>query len=205
MRFRVVFAVAALAFALAPAARAATLPDLPGMGPAQKAVGGNTPTASTSTPTTQAKPALPATRTAPSQSASTADAAKSIRSLPYVSSPLFYNGRVYTVKNGGLASCYDARTGQPYYQDERLGAPGDYYSSAVAVDGRIYLASQNGVMLVLAAGDRLDVLARNSLGEQVMATPAIVDGRIYVRTAGQLYAFGNPAEEAQVRPAKKTP
>lgn len=114
---------------------------------------------------------------------------KSTRSLPYVSSPLYYNGRLFTVKNGGLASCYEAKTGKVLYQDERLDAPGDYYSSAVAASGRIYVASQNGIMLVLRAGDYLDVLARNNLGEQVMATPAIVDGKLYVRTANHLYAF----------------
>src|SRR3989441_11627758 len=78
---------------------------------------------------------------------------KVTRSLPYVSSPLFYEGKVYTIKNGGLASCYDAKTGKPFYQDERVGAPGDYYSSAVAANGKIYLASQPGLMLVLAAGE----------------------------------------------------
>src|SRR5262249_20189108 len=55
---------------------------------------------------------------------------KATRSLPYVSSPLYYQGRLYTVKNGGLASCYNAKTGQALYQDERLDAPGDYYASA---------------------------------------------------------------------------
>jgi outer membrane protein assembly factor BamB len=115
---------------------------------------------------------------------------KSTRSLPYVSSPLYYKGRVYTVKNGGLASAYDAKTGKVLFQDERLDAPGDYYSSAVAANDRIYLASQNGIMLVLAAKDYLEVLARNNLGEHVMTTPAMVDGKLYVRTAGHLYAFG---------------
>ena len=116
---------------------------------------------------------------------------KVTRSLPYVSSPLFYQGRLYTVKNGGLMSCYDAKTGRPFYQEERLDAPGDYYSSAVAAGGMIYLASEKGVVLVLAAGENLKVLARNDLREPIMATPAIVEGKLYVRTAGHLYAFGN--------------
>lgn len=114
---------------------------------------------------------------------------KSTRSLPYVSSPLYHQGRLFTVKSGGLASCYDAKTGKIMYQDERLDAGGDYYSSAVAAGNRIYLASQNGIMLVLRAADYLDVLARNSLGEQVMATPAIVEGTLYVRTVNHLYGF----------------
>lgn len=113
----------------------------------------------------------------------------STRSLPYVSSPLYHRGRLYTVKNGGLASAYEATTGRVLYQDERLGVTGDYYASAVACGEHIYLASQEGTVVVMRAGDTLDVLARNALGESVMATPAIADGTLYVRTAGHLYAF----------------
>lgn len=110
--------------------------------------------------------------------------------LPYVSSPLCYDGRIYAIKNGGLASCYEAKTGRVLYQAERLDAPGDYYSSAVAADGRVYIASQQGIVTVLAAGDALTVLARNRLGEQIFATPALLDGRIYLRTEKHLFAFG---------------
>ena len=115
---------------------------------------------------------------------------KSTRSLPYVSSPLFYDGRIFTVKSGGLASCYDATSGRVFYQDERMDAPGDYYSSAVGADGKIYVASQNGVMTVLKAGEKFEILARNNFGEQIMATPAMVDGKIYLRAGGHLYAIG---------------
>ncbi len=115
---------------------------------------------------------------------------KQTRGLPYIPSPLCYGGRVYVVKNGGMASCYDAKTGKPLYQEERLGALGDYYSSPVAADGKIYFTSQQGMVTVLAAGDIFKVMAQNNLGEAVMATPAIVDGVIYFRTAGNLYAFG---------------
>jgi outer membrane protein assembly factor BamB len=115
---------------------------------------------------------------------------KATRSLPYVASPLYYQGRLYTVKNGGLASCYDAKTGKPFYQDERLDAPGDYYASLVAAGGNVYLASQNGVVAVLAAGDTFNLLARNNFTEETMATPAIVDGKLYLRTAGHLFAIG---------------
>ncbi|MBM3839914.1 MAG: hypothetical protein FJ398_18480, partial [Verrucomicrobia bacterium] len=115
---------------------------------------------------------------------------KQTRGLPYVPSPLFYEGRVYVIKNGGMASCYEARTGRVLYQEERLGALGDYYASPVAADGKIYYASQQGVVTVVKAGDTFHVLARNDLEEQIMATPAIVDGNIYLRTANYLSAFG---------------
>lgn len=112
------------------------------------------------------------------------------RHLPYVSSPLIYQGRVYAMKNGGLASCYDAKTGAQHYQAERVEAPGDYYSSAVAGGGHIYIASQKGTIVVLAAGDEFHVLARNIIGEPLFATPAIVDGRLYVRGSQYVFAFG---------------
>lgn len=124
------------------------------------------------------------------------------RSLPYVSSPLFYQGRVFTMKNGGLASCYEAETGKPLYQDVRVGVPGDYYSSAVAAGGYIYVAAQNGTVLVLQAGDTPEVLARNALGEEIFATPAIVDGTLFIRSATQLTAFRRTTTNEGVRAGK---
>lgn len=114
------------------------------------------------------------------------------RGLPYVPSPLYYEGRVYLVKNGGLMSCFDAKTGQPRYQEERLGALGDYYASPVAASGKVLVCSQPGVAVVLRAGDNLEVLARNNLGDRIMATPALVDNGLYLRTQGKLWAFGAP-------------
>src|ERR1041384_1879178 len=115
---------------------------------------------------------------------------KVTRSLPYVASPLFHRGRVYSIKNGGLVSCYDAKTGQPFYQDERLDAPGDYYPSIIAAGDEVFITSLAGVVTVLEAGDKLNVLARNQFSEAISATPAIVEGKLYLRTATQLFAFG---------------
>jgi outer membrane protein assembly factor BamB len=112
------------------------------------------------------------------------------RQLPYVSSPVAFNGRVFTMKNGGLASCYETTNGTAVFQGERVDAQGDYYSSAVAAAGRIYIASQRGMLLVLdASGAKLNVLSRNEMGEQVFASPAVLDGVLYLRTEKHLYAF----------------
>lgn len=111
--------------------------------------------------------------------------------LPYVSSPVAAHGRVFTMKSGGLASAYDAKSGSPIYQAERVDASGDYYASAVAADGRIYVASQRGTVVVLdATSDNLKVLSRTDLKAPVFASPAILDGVIYLRTDKHLYAFG---------------
>lgn len=116
---------------------------------------------------------------------------KQTRGLPYVPCPLFYRDRVYTVKDGGIISSYDAMTGKPNYQQERLDAIGNYYASPVAADGRIYVASLNGRMTVLEAGGEMPkVLHRADFGERISATPALVGQALYVRTATALYAFG---------------
>ncbi len=115
---------------------------------------------------------------------------KQAKGLPYVPSPLFFQDRLYLVKNGGMVSCFNAANGAPFYLEERLGVTGDNYASPVAAAGKIYIASQNGSVAVLAAGDSFNVLARNPMGEKVMATPAIVENRLYLRTASQFYAFG---------------
>ena len=112
------------------------------------------------------------------------------RSLPYVASPLFYQGRIYTVRSGGMATCYNAKTGEVSYRDERLGALGDYYSSLAAAEGNVIAISQKGTVTVFNGSSTVEVLARNEMGETVMATPAIVDGRIYLRTEKRLLCFG---------------
>jgi outer membrane protein assembly factor BamB len=115
---------------------------------------------------------------------------KVTRGLPYVASPLYHRGRVYTIKNGGLVSCYDAKTGKPFFQDERIDAPGDYYASIVAAGDKVFFASLNGVVTVIQAGDELKVLAQNHFGEAISATPAIVEGKLYLRTASQILSLG---------------
>jgi outer membrane protein assembly factor BamB len=111
------------------------------------------------------------------------------KGVPGVPSPLYYNGRLYTFQNGGIVYCRLARTGELLYTG-RLGAPGYYYSSPVAADQRIYIASAEGVVVVLDAGDELKILATNKLDGEILATPALIDGNIYVRTDSYLYAFG---------------
>jgi outer membrane protein assembly factor BamB len=110
--------------------------------------------------------------------------------VPGVPSPLDYNGRLYTFKNGGIVFCRIAKTGELVFSG-RVGAPGYYYSSPVAADQKVYIASEEGMVVVLEAGDKLNVLARNKLDGAILATPALVDGNIYVRTENHLYAFGN--------------
>jgi outer membrane protein assembly factor BamB len=113
------------------------------------------------------------------------------RALPYVPSPLIYEGRIYFVKDGGLMSSLDAKSGEPFYAQERLGANGGYYASPVAADGRIYVASLPGkISVIKAGGAKPEILHQADFGTRILATPAIVGDRIYLRTATHLWAFG---------------
>lgn len=116
---------------------------------------------------------------------------KQKKAVASVSSPLFYRGRVYVVQDGGRVTCYNAKTGETAYEQERLDADGEYFASPVAAHGNVYFASTRGTVSTIAGGDTLKVLARNELGEPIMATPAIADSTLYVRTSGHLWAFGH--------------
>ncbi|HEY3855937.1 MAG TPA: PQQ-binding-like beta-propeller repeat protein [Verrucomicrobiae bacterium] len=111
--------------------------------------------------------------------------------LPYVPSPLEYDGRIYLVKDGGLMTSLNAKTGEAFYVQERLGADGSYYASPVAADGRIYVASVSGKLTVVkAGGDKPQILHQVDFGDRIIATPALVGERLYLRTAKKLWAFG---------------
>ncbi|MFM8337313.1 MAG: PQQ-binding-like beta-propeller repeat protein, partial [Opitutaceae bacterium] len=112
------------------------------------------------------------------------------RALPYVPSPLHHGGRLYFVRDGGQLSCLDARTGEPVYAQEKLGPTGNYYASPVVAAGRLYLASLAGkVTVVRAGGAKPEILHQADFGARILATPAPVGDRLYVRTATDLWAF----------------
>lgn len=120
---------------------------------------------------------------------------KATRGLPYVASPLLYDGRIYCFKTGGMISSFDAQTGQVFYLQERLNAEGSYYSSPVAADGRIYVASLNGkVTIIKAGGERPEILHQADFGERILASPALVGNQLFLRTQSSLYAFGEPTK-----------
>lgn len=109
--------------------------------------------------------------------------------VPHVTSPLYYNNRVYMVKSGGIVSCFQAEEGELLFS-ERIGTAGAYFASPVAVNGKIFFTSRTGVITVVMAGDQMNILARNDLDEVIEATPAVIDNKLYIRTANSLYAFG---------------
>ncbi|HJT79392.1 MAG TPA: PQQ-binding-like beta-propeller repeat protein [Gemmataceae bacterium] len=107
-----------------------------------------------------------------------------------LSSPVVSGGRLFVVKAGGLSSCFDTATGKALWERERIHNLGDYFASPVAADGKIYVAGRNGFVVVLADGPSLKVLADNDMGGEIIATPAIADGRLFIRTRDKLYCIG---------------
>jgi dipeptidyl aminopeptidase/acylaminoacyl peptidase/outer membrane protein assembly factor BamB len=108
---------------------------------------------------------------------------------PYMPTPIVYGDYLYTCSNAGVVTCYEAKTGKQVYK-ERLGGSGGYTASPVAADGKLYFPSEENGVRVVRAGPKFEVLAVNPLGEACLATPAISDGMIFVRTQHHLFAFG---------------
>ncbi len=109
--------------------------------------------------------------------------------LPFCASPLQAHGYVYTVKDGGIVTSRSAITGEPI-KTGRVPGTANYYASPVAGDNKVYLVDQRGRLSVLSSYAEWKVLADADFEEDVYATPALVDGRIYLRTSGHLYCLG---------------
>ena len=106
----------------------------------------------------------------------------------YVPSIVHYGGLLYMTNEVGVVTCAEASTGQPVWK-KRLG--GLFFASPVAADGKVYMASETGEVFVLRAGREPEILARNDLGERLIASPAIADSRLLLRSDGTLFSIGD--------------
>ncbi len=112
------------------------------------------------------------------------------RGTPYVPSPLLYENTLYFLQgNEGIFSAVNAKTGEVYFQQERLPGIRGVYASPVAAGGRIYLASREGVTLVLEPGKTVKVLATNKLADPIDASPVVIGNDLYLRTHTHLYCI----------------
>lgn len=114
-----------------------------------------------------------------------------LRFAPFCSSPVYADGALFTVKDGGIYNVLAPADGKPLKQG-RLPGTKDYYASPVAGDGKVFCFDETGSWSILRSGPKWEVLASGELGEEVFATPAIVGDRIFVRTREHLYAFRKP-------------
>lgn len=111
-----------------------------------------------------------------------------------IASPLLYEGKLFLVKNGGMTSAYDAKDGTVIWSKKRIDNEGNYYASPVAADGKVYVTGEAGAIAVLQLGKKPKVLSVNDIGESCVATPAIADNRLFVRTVKKLYCFSEEAK-----------
>jgi outer membrane protein assembly factor BamB len=112
---------------------------------------------------------------------------KSSKGSPYTPTPIIYGDVLYTCADNGVLTAYDAKTGTMIYQ-QRL--PSSFSASPVATDGKLYLSSEDGDVFVVRAGPKYELLATNVMGQPLMATPAISDGLLILRTKDFVYAIG---------------
>jgi hypothetical protein len=110
--------------------------------------------------------------------------------VPQVPSTLLYKGVLYMINDSGILLSFDPATGQVIKQGRLHGAIDKYFASPVAADDKVFLIGQGGQVSVLKAAGEWDVLKVNEMDDECFATPAIADGRIYIRTRNALYAFG---------------
>lgn len=110
------------------------------------------------------------------------------KGAPNTPSPLVAGDEVYFVSDSGIATCLDARTGTVHWS-ERVG--GDFSASPVLAEGRIYFQNEQGVGTVLKAGKSFEVLAKNDLGERTLASPAVADNTLLLRSQSHLWRIGN--------------
>ena len=112
------------------------------------------------------------------------------RRMGNVPSPLLYQGVIYSVRDAGILTSIDAETGEILKQDRLPQALGAYRASPVAADGKLFFLDMDATLTVVKAGGQWEVLHSLALDDGGSATPAIADGRLYVRTHQNLYCFG---------------
>jgi outer membrane protein assembly factor BamB len=113
----------------------------------------------------------------------------------HIVSPYLSDGRMLLIKSGGISTVFDIQRGGELRKAKRVGKGGDYFASPVSGDGKIYLASKNGDVVVLRDDGEYEQLARNEIGEAIIATPAIADGRLLIRTRTRLLCFTHSSQK----------
>jgi len=104
--------------------------------------------------------------------------------------PLVYGDYLYVCSNNGILTCYNAKTGERIFRERMGGRGGAFSASPIAADGRIYLTGEDGDVYVLKAGPTYELLAANSMGDVCMATPAVSQGMLVIRTVHHVYGIG---------------
>lgn len=112
------------------------------------------------------------------------------RGLSYTPSPVLHDGKLYTLTDSGMVSAFNAKTGEPFYHQQRLPKTYNFKASPVGANGKLYLASEDGDVIVLKLGEKYEVLATNTLVDQMfIASPVVVGGELFLRGQNQLFCI----------------
>lgn len=115
---------------------------------------------------------------------------KYTKGTAYVPSPILYGDYLYLTTDRGILTCIDAKTGEVKYEGGRIPIPATFTASPVAFEGKILMTSEDGDTFIVKSGPKHEILGTNSIGEPVYASPAIADGRIFIRGEKNLYCIG---------------
>jgi outer membrane protein assembly factor BamB len=118
------------------------------------------------------------------------------RAGSYMPTPVVYRGLLYVLRNQGILACYDLRSGELRYETRLPDVGSGFSASPVAADGKLYLAGEDGDVFVVKAGPRFELLARNPMGQPLMATPAIAGETMRVRGEREIFAIGRAGASA---------
>jgi outer membrane protein assembly factor BamB len=113
------------------------------------------------------------------------------RGMSYTLSPVLHEGKLYVVTDSGQVSSFNVTTGEPYYHQVRLPKPYNFKASPVGVNGKLYLASEDGDVIILKLGEKFEVVATNTLEDQMfIASPVIADSHLFLRSQNWLFCIG---------------
>ena len=125
------------------------------------------------------------------------------RSSPYNTSQIVYGDYLYTLYDQGFMTCHEAKTGLQVYSKRRFSPGGTFTSSPWAYNGYLFCLSEDGLTYVVKAGPEFKIVARNNLDELCLATPAVVDGKLLLRTASKLYCIAGGERASESADAKQ--
>jgi outer membrane protein assembly factor BamB len=114
---------------------------------------------------------------------------RQLAAAPYIPSPTAYGDYLYVLLDQGFIACYETKTGKEVYGRKRIDVGAGFSASPVVVDGKLYCASEEGDVYVIKAGPEYELLAKNSIGESIMASPAVSGGRMFIRAIKHLYCI----------------
>jgi outer membrane protein assembly factor BamB len=112
------------------------------------------------------------------------------RGNAYSSSPVLHDDKLYFITDSGMLSCFNARTGEAYYRQQRLPKPYSFKASPVGANGKLYLSTEDGDVVVVKMGEKFEVLTTNTLPDEMfIASPAVAGGSMYLRGQSKLYCI----------------